>query len=116
MMIHLAGHVQQDELREMTDKTRVLLDEGIGKVHALVDYSKTESIPKSLSTFVSEIKREKDPKQGITILIMPELNILAQFVFNTLMQMIGLEFRQVKTMAEALEVLKRTDQTLEGLL
>ncbi|PJF21133.1 MAG: hypothetical protein CUN56_12645 [Phototrophicales bacterium] len=116
MMIYLTGHITTEELYEMTDETRVLLEQGEGKVHALVDYSQAESIPRSLSTLVNEIKREKDPKQGITILIMPKTNKMMQFVANIMMQVIGLEFRQVQTMDEALNTLRRVDPTLETVV
>lgn len=101
MLVELSGIVTEDELTAITDESFELVKQSTERVHAIVDQSAVESMPKSLKALNNSMPRNRSEKQGITVLIVPDMNRWGKFIASTLMQLVGLEYRIVNSMEEA---------------
>jgi len=110
MLVELSGIVTQDELTSITDESFGLVQQSTARVHAIVDQSAVESMPKSLKALSSSMPRNRSENQGITVLIVPDMNRWGKFIASTLMQLVGLEYRVVNSMDEAESLLMSLKQ------
>lgn len=110
MLIELKGIITEDELTAITDDTFELIQQTDNRVHAIVDQSAVEKMPKSLKALSNSIPRNRSENQGITVLLVPDMNRWGKFIASTLMQLVGLEYRIVSSMEEAENLLQGLKQ------
>jgi hypothetical protein len=101
MLIQVIGIVTHEELTAITNESFVLVEQTENRVHAIVDQSALESMPKSLKSLSDSFPRNSRANQGITVLVIPDMNRFGKFIGSVLMQLVGLEYRIVNTMEEA---------------
>lgn len=107
MLIELEGDVVLEDLQAMSQEGIKLVADAPKRVHAIVDTSKMNSTPLSLRHTMGSVKQERHPNQGFTIMVMPETNAITGFVSSTIMQMLGLEYRLVRSLDEAEKIIQR---------
>lgn len=110
MLVELSGVVTEDELTAITHESFELLKQTDNRVHAIVDQSAVTAMPKSLKALSNSMPRNRRANQGLTVLLVPDMNRFGKFIASTLMQLIGLEYRIVNSMPEAEDLLIKLKQ------
>lgn len=105
MLVELSGVITEDELTAIADESFEMVQQSPNRIHAIVDQSAIESMPKSLKVLSNSMPRNRSSNQGITVLIVPDMNRFGKFISSMLMQLVGLEYRMVNSMDEAEELL-----------
>lgn len=106
MLVQLLGDVTEDELTSITNESFEMVQQSDVRVHAIVDQSAIESIPKSLKAMSSSMPRNRSDNQGVTVLVIPDMNRIGRFFGSMVLQLVGLEYRIVDSMNEAEALLK----------
>jgi len=112
MLIELEGEVTAEDLQKMADEGFDLVSAAAHKVHAIVDTSKMSSTPMSLNKNMSSIHQKKHANQGLTVMVMPNTNVIAGFISSTIMQVLRLEYRLVRSIEEAEATIRRVDPSI----
>lgn len=107
MLVELIGKVTEDELTAITNESFEMVQQSNNRVHAIVDQSTVESMPKSLQALSNSMPRNRSENQGITVLIVPKMNRFGRFVSSMTLQLIGLEYRIVESIQEAEALLQK---------
>jgi hypothetical protein len=107
MFIELTGELSEDEILAMTNESFALVEAATEKIDAIIDQSQLISMPRSLNALFKSIPRNRNPHQGITILLIPKMNQLGRFAASTMLQILGLDYRIVQTIEEAENLIQK---------
>lgn len=89
------------------------LEKGQAPVHCIIDAAGLSGYPRNLKALRSGTSISANhPKMGWVLLIGFE-NAMLGFLATTISQLLGLKFKQVRSLAEARDVLRRIDDRLK---
>lgn len=109
LLITISGRVTLEDLQALHNDSYQHVLQSSNRVHAIADLSAFEGIPTKLSGLSSVVNKEKHPNQGMTVLVLPNLNVIFRFVGGLILQTLRLEYRVCQTMDEAVDILQRVD-------
>lgn len=113
LYFHLEGELNAEMLRDMVQESRDMVNLGISPVHAIVDATRAESIPKHINTILQEFKEQKPEDSGFTVLI--ATSPLTRFFAQMLCKMLRIEIRFAADLDDAHNILQRVDTTVPNL-
>jgi hypothetical protein len=105
LYMKLEGEVSASELMQMEAEAFDIIQKANGLIHAIVDMREIAN-PSSLNNSLS---RNKHPNQGISVLVMPNMNRIGKFIASTMMQVLRLQFRICETIEEAEAIIDKMD-------
>jgi len=115
LRINIIGKIDIDEFERLHTESFSFVETSSNKVHAIVDLSQFEALPTNLRMLTSATSEEKSHNQGMTILVMPNMNGVLRFLCSVVMQTLRLEYRVCETNEQAVEILNRVDPNLREL-
>jgi len=110
LYFHIEGELDPDMLREMVQESRDMANRGKNPVHAIVDATRAESIPKHIQTIIQEYKNQKPESSGFTVLV--ATSSLTRFFAQMVFKVFRLEVRFAADLDDAFMILQRVDTTL----
>lgn len=110
MHIELFGNMTLDELRAVAQESIAYTQAGIAPVHAVIDQSRVERVPISLSTLVNSMTIGVQPNSGVSVLVGGSR--FTRYITQMLYQLVRLDMRQAEDIDQAIAVLQRLDETL----
>jgi hypothetical protein len=105
LYMKLEGDMPPDELVRMEAEAFNLIKNANGIIHAIVDMRSLNN-PGSLSNSLSKNKHDN---QGISVIVMPNMNRIGKFIASTMMQVLRLQFRICETIEEAEAIIDKLD-------
>ena len=112
--IHILGEMELSEVEAMSHAAFALMEEGIAPVHILMDDAKGGRPPLSLKELKSRLEITQHASIGWIVGI-GDADPVAKFLIPLLMKLVKLQYVRVKTIEEALEVLRKQDMSLQEL-
>jgi len=109
LLIELEGEISGEELGIIAEESFQLVVAASQVIHAIVDTSKMTTSPLNLRKSVSSIEGRRHPNQGLTVMVIPKMNIILSYASTTIMQLLRLEFRIVRSIEEAEATIHRID-------
>ena len=103
---HLEGELNPDMLREMVQESRDMANLGKNPVHAIVDATRAESIPKHIQTVLQEYKNQKPESSGFTVLI--ATSSVTRFFAQMLFKLFRLEVRFAADLDDAMSINRKS--------
>lgn len=102
-----------EDITRINNTITEMIRAGKPRVHMIVDTSEMGNIPLKLSQLAAVNAYLREPNLGAIVTIGME-NILIRFLASMVSQIAHIELKTVKSMDEAMDILHRLDQTLEG--
>lgn len=111
VLARFEGDQSIEDITQVNTTITEMIKTGKPRVHMIVDTSKMGSIPLKLSQLAAVNAYLREPNLG-TIVTIGMDNVLIRFLASMVSQIAHIELKTVSTMDEAVDVLKRLDQTL----
>ncbi|MEL6148049.1 MAG: hypothetical protein AAFU54_12085 [Chloroflexota bacterium] len=112
MLIEISGNISVQEFEQLHRDSFEYVGQSSYKVHAIADVSDFSAAPANVRMLVSATNEEKDDRQGMTVLVAPNLPKIFGFLASVILQSLRLEYRICDTREEAIEILRRIDTDL----
>jgi hypothetical protein len=110
------GVLHLKEVRASNEKARGYLGRSPHPIHFLIDHTKLEEAPKSLSALVSNLDTFRHPNMGWLVVFGHDNNRFFRALGRFITQFFGVNMREVDTLDQALMFLIELDDTLEPLI
>jgi hypothetical protein len=105
----LYGHVILDDLKQVTQKSLEHLESSSTVVHAITDTLDIEALPNNIPALLRQLNAQQHRNSGYTIIITS--NKLISFMSNTVLQVLKLNVRIVRTTDDAKKILTQLGVT-----
>ncbi len=115
ILIEVSGPVSLDEFERLHSESFEYVAASSHKVHAIADISTFTAVPNNLKMLMSSAHKDKNDRQGMTVLVAPTMPRILYFLVSVLLQSLRLEYRMADTVDEAMEILRRIDAEIMGL-
>ncbi len=115
MLIEVKGTIALAEFEQLHQEAFAYVAQSPHKVHAIADVSQFTATSTNLRLLTAATNKEQDDKQGMTILVAPNMPHMLHFMASIVLQTLRLEYRVCHTMAQALTILSRIDADLAHL-
>lgn len=97
--------------------TENYIDKGNAPVHSIIDATQLNDYPKSLSTLREGSNISvNNPNMGWIILVGFSKNPVLKFLSSAVNQLFSVKFKQVDTVEDAKDILRRVDNTLSEIV
>jgi len=114
VMLQLFGSYSAELLEEQTRNVAEHISQGTAPVYLIVDTTGATSMPKNLKEPIGILGSHRLNHKTRSVIFITD-NSLFRFIGNVAGKFIGVEFRAVESLEEAIETLLRIDPSLETL-
>ena len=108
------GDVTLADLEKNLHETNELLEAGISPIHVMCDVREISKFPMNINQLKDLYQMAPNPNAGFTILL--SSSSVLRFFLSIIVQIVKTDYKMVNTDEEALELLRRIDPTLNGLV
>lgn len=112
VFMYVEGNFTLENFSDVSNGLIELFDEGEAPIYLLVDDSQVEKIPIKLRHIQTQFEFMRHPSLGWIVSI-GDANPLLNYIIPMVTKIIGIKFVRYKTMEEALNFIKKQDQTIE---
>lgn len=113
ILIRVSGDVSIEELARFNDDIVKHLNEGTAPVHLLSIGENIRRVPTNLMKIKQTTTYLQHPNMGWTVIVQEKPNPLTGFMVSVATQATGMKLRQVKSLTDGVETLRRIDQSLD---
>jgi len=114
MFINFSGAITAEEVIDLAQKTPGLINASpLSNVHVILDVATATQMPALVET-VKHVRTVKSPPKLIwTIIVMSNPSVLVRWVSDTAVQMLGIRYRRVASLEEAIALMRTLDDSLQ---
>lgn len=115
LLVRPYGDITLEEIKTYNEELREYLAEGIRPIHLIALPEKIERLPPTLKGVIDTLLIYREQGIGWNIVV-GDRSILTKFFTSTLGQLYKLHVAWADSFEEAMDILRKEDKTLEGLL
>lgn len=114
LLLTVSGDVSLRDLERFNHSMIDNLEQGIGPVHLVSIGHNIQRVPTNLMLIKETVTFLQHPNMGWIVVVQEKANPLTGFIVSVASQATGMKMRQVKTLVDGIETLRRLDQSIES--
>ena len=114
LVLTVSGDVSMDDLAQFNQSMIDNLEQGNAPVHLISIGHNIQRVPTNLMLIKETVTFLQHPNMGWVVIVQEKANPVTGFIVSVATQATGMKMRQVKNVPDAVETLKRLDQTIGG--
>ena len=112
LLVKLSGDVSLEDLEQFNGDMIRFIEQGIAPVHLVSLADNIRHVPTNLMRIKQIVTYLQHPNMGWMIIVQEKPNPLTGFMVSVATQAAGMKMRQVKSVDDSLETLRRIDLSL----